>query len=70
MMPAVRELTPAILMILLGLASLVLHRRLVEWRRSLFGLTFTEVYRRRLEVLQIVVGVILLTFGVAMVYLT
>ncbi len=70
MASALRGLQPAILMILLGLASLLLHKRLVEWRRSLFGLTFTEAYRRRLEILQVVVGGILLIFGVAMICLT
>jgi hypothetical protein len=70
MVPGLTTLQPAILMILLGLVSLLLHKKLVEWRRSLFGLTFTEAYRRRLEILQMIVGVVLLVFGVAMVYLT
>jgi hypothetical protein len=55
-----------LLMILLGVASLIFRRSLVEWRRRLLGLSFTEGYRHKLELLQVAVGVILLVFGVAM----
>jgi cytochrome c biogenesis protein CcdA len=51
-------------MILLGLASLVLRKPLVERRRRAFGLTFTDRYRRRLEALQVAVGVTLIVFGI------
>jgi hypothetical protein len=55
-----------LLMILLGVASLIFRGSLVEWRRRMLGLSFTEGYRHKLELLQVAVGVILLVFGVAM----
>jgi hypothetical protein len=59
------------LMIALGLVSILFRRQLVRWFYELprSGATLTEPQARNRETLQLIVGVILIIFGVAVVVL-